>query len=111
MSKTTNNKKEKLKSLKKAEKKMKNKKNSTAKKVAKKKKKLKKHFSFASYLDLANANLFTTFQGPLDLGRGLPGGSDSKESAYNVGDLGLIPGWGRAPGELNGCPLASILAW
>ena len=34
MSKTTNNKKEKLKSLKKAEKKMKNKKNSTAKKVA-----------------------------------------------------------------------------
>ena len=22
---------------------------------------------------------------------GLPGGSDSKESAYNAGDLGLIP--------------------
>ena len=34
MSKTTNNKKEKLKSIKKAEKKMKNKKNNTAKKVA-----------------------------------------------------------------------------
>ena len=27
---------------------------------------------------------------------GFPGGSDSKESAYNVGDPGLIPGWGRS---------------
>ena len=27
------------------------------------------------------------------------GGSDSKESAYNVGDLGSIPGLGRSPGE------------
>ena len=26
---------------------------------------------------------------------GLPGGSDAKESACNVGDLGLIPGLGR----------------
>ena len=25
-----------------------------------------------------------------------------KESAYNVGDLGLIPGSGRSPGEGNG---------
>ena len=24
-----------------------------------------------------------------------PGGLDSKESAYNAGDLGLIPGWGN----------------
>ena len=30
---------------------------------------------------------------------GFPGSSDSKESACNVGDLGLIPGWGRSPGE------------
>ena len=29
---------------------------------------------------------------------GFPGGSDSKESACNVGDLGLIPGLGRSPG-------------
>ena len=28
---------------------------------------------------------------------GLPGGSDAKESACNVGDLGLIPGLGRFP--------------
>ena len=33
------------------------------------------------------------------------GGSDSKESACNVGDLGLIPGLGRSPGEGNGNPL------
>ena len=29
---------------------------------------------------------------------GFPGGSDGKESACNVGDLGLIPGLGRFPG-------------
>ena len=28
-----------------------------------------------------------------------------KASAYNVGDLGLIPGSGRSPGEENGNPL------
>ena len=32
---------------------------------------------------------------------GLPGGSDGKESAYNAGDPGLIPGSGRSPGEGN----------
>ena len=30
-----------------------------------------------------------------------PGGSDGKESACNAGDLGLIPGLGRSPGEGN----------
>ena len=33
---------------------------------------------------------------------GFPGGSDSKASACNVGDPGLIPGLGRFPGEGNG---------
>ena len=54
---------------------------------------------------------------------GFPGGSDGKESACNAGDLGLIPGLGRSPGEGNGNPLqysclekgnathSSILAW
>ena len=32
----------------------------------------------------------------------LPGGSDGKASAYNVGDPGLIPGLGRSSGEGNG---------
>ena len=31
-----------------------------------------------------------------------PGASYSKESAHNAGDLGLIPGLGRSPGEGNG---------
>ena len=34
-----------------------------------------------------------------------PGGSDSKESACNAGDLGLIPGSGRSSGERNVNPL------
>ena len=37
--------------------------------------------------------------------RGFPGGSDSKESAYNAGDPGSIPGSGRSPREGNGNPL------
>ena len=36
---------------------------------------------------------------------GFPCGSAGKESACNVGDLGLIPGLGRAPGEGKGYPL------
>ena len=36
---------------------------------------------------------------------GFPGGSAGTESACNVGDLGLIPGLGRSPGEGNGNPL------
>ena len=35
----------------------------------------------------------------------LPGGSDGKASACNVGDPGLIPVLGRSPGEGNGNPL------
>ena len=34
-----------------------------------------------------------------------PGGSDGKESACNVGDLGLIFGLGRSPGGGHGNPL------
>ena len=37
--------------------------------------------------------------------RDFPGGSDSKVSAYNVGDLASIPGSGSSPGEGNGNPL------
>ena len=40
---------------------------------------------------------------------GFPGGSDSKESTCNVGDLGSIPGLGRSPGEGHGNPLHSCL--
>ena len=36
---------------------------------------------------------------------GFSGGSDSKESACNVGDLGSIPGLGRSLGGGHGNPL------
>ena len=45
-----------------------------------------------------------------DLGIGMkadtffPGGLDGKASAHNVGDLGMIPGLERSPGEGNGNP-------
>ena len=34
-----------------------------------------------------------------------PDGSEGQASAYNVGDLGLIPGLGRSSGEGNSNPL------
>ena len=37
--------------------------------------------------------------------QGIPGGSDGKESACNVGDLGLSPGLKRTLGEESGNPL------
>ena len=36
---------------------------------------------------------------------GFPGGSSGKEASCNAGDLSLIPGLGRSPGEGNGYPL------
>ena len=36
---------------------------------------------------------------------GFPDVSDSEESACNVGNSGLIPGWGRSPGEGDSYPL------
>ena len=36
---------------------------------------------------------------------GFPGGSDGKESTYNEGDLGSIPGLRRSPGGGHGNPL------
>ena len=36
---------------------------------------------------------------------GFPGGSVAKNPPANAGDIGLIPGSGRYPGEGNGNPL------
>ena len=33
---------------------------------------------------------------------GFPGDSTLKNPPANAGDPGLIPGWGRSPGERNG---------
>ena len=37
--------------------------------------------------------------------KGFPGSSVDKESVWNVGDLGLIPGLGICPGGGHGSPL------
>ena len=50
---------------------------------------------FQQRLEIDNIELFGTF----------PGGSDGKASAYNTGNLGLIPGSGGSPGIGNGNPL------
>ena len=42
---------------------------------------------------------------PTSVFLGSPCGSAGKESACNAGDLGLIPGLGRSPGEGKGYPL------
>ena len=42
------------------------------------------------------------FYGSLLVNLGFPDGSDGKKSAFNAGDLGLIPWSGRSPGEGNG---------
>ena len=39
------------------------------------------------------------------------GGSDGKESACNVGDLGSIPGLGRSPGGEGLATHSNILTW
>ena len=50
-----------------------------------------------------NAQLVITVN--LKVVRGFPGGSEVKASAYNVGDLGSIPGLGRSPVKGSGNPL------
>ena len=52
---------------------------------------------------IASSNLYlaNVYQG----NQGFPGGSDCKESAWNAGNLGLIPGLGRSPGGGHGNPL------
>ena len=46
---------------------------------------------------------------------GFPDSSAGKESSCNAGDPGLIPDWGRSPGERVGYPLqhswTSLVAW
>ena len=42
---------------------------------------------------------------PIPVFLGFPSGSDGKESACNVGDLGSVPGSGRSPGGEHGNPL------
>ena len=54
-------------------------------------------------MDIYIASIFLAAVNSATLG--FPGGSDSKVSAYNAGELGSIPGSGISPGEGNGNPL------
>ena len=54
------------------------------------------NFVNVKYISLLNM-LLSLYK--YDYSVGFPGGSAGKESAWNVGDLGLIPGLGRSPGE------------
>ena len=59
------------------------------------------------YLLHSSALFFCLFlQGYQDF----PGNLDGKESTCNAGDPGLIPGWGRSPGEGNDNH-SSTFAW
>ena len=60
-------------------------------------------YYFANMWNECNCAVVWTFLG-------LPCVSAGKESACNVGDLDLIPGLGRSPGEEKATP-SSILAW
>ena len=49
--------------------------------------------------------IFLAGPGAYHLTLSFPSGTDGKESACNVGDLGLIHGLGRSPGGEHGNPL------
>ena len=51
-----------------------------------------------------------TFKDWIEEDWGFPGGSEDKEPACNVGDLGLVPGLGRSL-EKGKATHSSILAW
>ena len=55
----------------------------------------------------SNCNSLTSqaFSDFLEQSGGLPCWLSGKESAWNAGDLGSIPGLGRSPGEGHGNPL------
>ena len=53
-------------------------------------------------LSLSSVHLFPGQSSPI---LGFPCGSEGKPSACDVGEPGLIPGFGRSPGERNVNPL------
>ena len=68
---------------------------------------LSSHYRLLSQsLEAIDKNLVGNyFNSQFQLTMNFPGGSDSKESAGNAGDLGLISGLGRSLGEGNENPL------
>ena len=62
-------------------------------------------FIFLGFKITADGDCSHEIKRRLLLGVALLCSSDGKESACNAGDLGLIPGLGRSPGEGNGNPV------
>ena len=61
--------------------------------------------NFVTFLAILEGVFLSTKIGPTPVFLGFPSGSDSKESACNIGDLDSVLGLGRSPGERNGYPL------
>ena len=61
------------------------------------------NFLFYFWVSLYFSQLI--FDSKSSISLGFPHNSVGKSSACNAGDLGLIPGLGRSPGEGNGNPL------
>ena len=62
------------------------------------------------YMDALVPSIHVFLKEELVICKGFTESSVGKESACNVGDLGLIPGLGRSPGE-GKATHSSILAW
>ena len=82
-------------------------KNKVARRVLRNTKRSQKNF--LDLLDQSSQKKFSQLASPFgqvcDHCWGVPGGSDGKESACNMGNLGLIPGSGRSPREWHDNPL------
>ena len=56
----------------------------------------------------AKSSINDYYYSGLSHGLGSPGASVEKNLPAKAGDLGLIPGWGRSPGEGNGNSLLCL---
>ena len=63
------------------------------------------HFSHGEFVPIKVCRDVESFIPQISRVKGFPGSSVGKESTCNAGDMGLIPGSERAPGEENGYSL------
>ena len=63
------------------------------------------YFTSSWYLGISSLSFYISVLWWFLILLGFPSGSDSKESAFSVGDLGSFPLLGRSPGEGNGYQL------
>ena len=60
------------------------------------------YFTSSCYFAISSLGFYISVLWWFLIPLGFPGASDSKESAFSVGDLGSCPRLGRCPGEGNG---------